>query len=129
MTPIAWRPIPLRGPKPTMLAFLAARRKIREDDFTDEILITSSVKVMVASIALGSLKRRATRLRFAFSRRSRSASDCFINSLVRVIAVDASLSKAASVSKIAGISQGYQGFFSFADPVNVRLKSVRLKDE
>ncbi len=106
MTPIAWRPIPLNGPNPTMLAFLAARRKIREEDFTDEILITSSVKVIVASMALGSLKRRATRLRFAFSRRSRSASDCFINSLVRVIAVDASLSKAASVSKIAGISQG-----------------------
>ena len=63
------------GPKPTMLAFFAARLKILEDDLTDEIRMTSSVSVIVASIAFGSLKSRATRLRFAFSRRSRNLSD------------------------------------------------------
>ena len=112
-----------------MLAFFAALRKMRDEDFTDEIRMTSSVKVIVASIALGSLKRRATRLRFAFSRRSRNLSDSFISALVRSIAVVASLSSAASVSKIEGIWQGYQGLFPFAHPINVRLKSVGFKDE
>jgi len=55
--------------------------------------------------------------------------DSYINSLVRVIAVLASLSSAASVSKIEGISQGYQGLKAFAHPTNVRLKSVGFKDE
>jgi len=49
--------------------------------------------------------------------------------LVRVIAVTASLSSAVSVSKIEGISQGYQGLNVFANPTNVRLKSVGFKDE
>jgi hypothetical protein len=87
--PIACNPIPLIGPKPTMLAFLAARLKILDDDLTDEIRMTSSVKVIVASIAFGSLKRRATRFRLAFSRRSRNLSDSFISSFVRAIAMEA----------------------------------------
>ena len=45
------------------------------------------------------------------------------------MAVVASLSSAASVSKIEGISQGYQGIFTLADPTNVRLMSVGLKYE
>ena len=76
------------------------------EDLTDEIRITSSVSVIVASMACGSLNRRATRLRLAFSRRSRNLSDSFISSLVRVTALLASLSKAASVSKIEGTWQG-----------------------
>ena len=112
-----------------MLAFFAALRKMRDEDFTDEIRMTSSVKVIVASIALGSLKRRATRLRFAFSRRSRNLSDSFISALVRSIAVVASLSSAASVCEIEGIRKGYQGIKDSADSTNVRLISVGFKDE
>jgi hypothetical protein len=72
-----------------MLAFFAARLKIRDDDVTDEMRMTSSVNVIVASIAFGSLKRRATRFRLAFSRRPRNLSDSFISSFVRAIAMEA----------------------------------------
>jgi len=43
--------------------------------------------------------------------------------------VAASVSSAASVSKIEGISQGYQWILASADPINVRLISVGLKYE
>ena len=60
-------PTALKNPKPLTVAFLAAREKIVAACLGEWIRITSSVRVMVTSIALGSLNNLAKRFLLAES--------------------------------------------------------------
>jgi hypothetical protein len=79
--------------------FAATRRKMLIELRTERIRITSSVKVMVTSMACGSWKSRENRVRLARSDLARVASDSSISASVRTT----ERSARASIDESVGI--------------------------